>query len=55
MRNYLETDKVTKITIRRVNDGSQYRNVAVISTSFEGDKNLVLGIRLSPKYELIYQ
>jgi len=47
VKNYLETDKITKISIRRISDGGIYRTVAVLDVIPEGQKVLVLGKNLS--------
>jgi len=41
-KNYFEQERIKKITIRKMNDGSVYRTVAVLDTD-EGEKSLVLG------------
>jgi len=41
-KNYFDQDRIKKITIRKMNDGSVYRTVAVLDTD-EGEKSLVLG------------
>ncbi len=43
IRNYLETEKINKITIRRVSDSGIAKTVAVIDIVPEGQKVLVLG------------
>jgi len=42
-KKYFETDQIKKITVKRVNDGSTYRTVAVVETINDGTKTLVIG------------
>ena len=53
MKKYLEEEKINKIVIRRISDGSSYRTVAVIHTVGDGEKTLMLGKNIPCIFENI--
>ena len=50
IKNYLEQDRINKITIRRINDGTSNRTIAIVDVLPEGTKTVVLGKTLNFPY-----